>query len=47
MRINAPISISAAVPRVAMARKASAGDKECIVASQLAKPRGPRVNSLA
>ena len=47
MRMNAPISISAAAPKVATARKMSAGDKECIVASQFAKPRGPIVNSYA
>ena len=42
MRINAPISISAAVPSVAMARKASAGDKECIVASQFREAPRPK-----
>src|SRR5205085_10696251 len=42
MRINAPISTSAAVPRVATARKASAGDKECIVASQFHEAPRPR-----
>ena len=47
MRMNAPISISAAAPKVATARKMSAGDKERIVASQFAKPRGPIVNSYA
>jgi len=45
--MNAPISISAAAPKVATARKMSAGDKERIVASQFAKPRGPIVNSYA
>ena len=42
MMMNAAISINIAVPKVATARKASAGDNKCLRASQFCEAPRPR-----